>query len=117
MKEHLKGKEGSKAILKIVLLDDTAPKNLLRYYWGFIIPQVQTALKDLGDLRSEKQIDFWLRGLSPVTQTVICTPKGLHYDDIIPVELLSKKDLLLHIEYIIKLSAEHLYLQIKKTNL
>lgn len=79
----------------------------LGYYNKYILPTVQSALKETGELKTEKQTDEWLR-----QQCAACYSGP----DLLEVRQLDKKQMSEFIDWIKQFAAENLYVYIEDSN-
>lgn len=54
-----------RVIVTLEVLNGTCTENQRAYYFGYVIPTIQAAMKELGELRNARQTDILLRTSYP----------------------------------------------------
>ena len=71
------------------------------YYFGYIVPRIQQALYDIGERKSKKDTDSWLRSLCPACQAE---------DGVLSVSQMGKPEMMDLLDWVKQFAAENLYL-------
>lgn len=87
------------------------------YYYNYIVPTIRRALWELGDRKTLKDTEQWLRCLSPITVHSELDPStGLYNDTVRDISDLDSSEMVEHIEYIRQMAAEELNVYIDDPN-
>lgn len=57
--------KGERVVVRFEAAVPGSSKAQLAYYYSYILPTIQTALRETGERKSEDQIDRWLLGIYP----------------------------------------------------
>lgn len=58
-----------KAVIIRIEIQPTEPTDKQKaYYWGYIVPEVQGALMEIGEVKTKEQTDAYLRSLCPICE-------------------------------------------------
>lgn len=57
--------KGERVVVQFEAAVPGSSKAQLAYYYNYILPTIQTALRETGERKSEDQIDRWLLGIYP----------------------------------------------------
>ena len=96
---------GQRVIMKIEVAEVGSTEAQLAYYFNYIVPTVQEALRETGDLRTEGQVDLWLRQQ--------CGSCYNDYGGLLKARQMSKSDFSDFIDWIKQFAAENLYIYIE----
>lgn len=87
------------------------------YYYNYIVPTIRRALWELGDRKTLKDTEQWLRCSSPITVHSEFDPGTDKYNDTIrDISDLDSSEMVEHIEFIRQMAAEELNLYIDDPN-
>lgn len=88
------------------------------YYYNYIVPTIRRALWELGDRRTLKDAEQWLRRISPITVHSEFDPGTEKYNDTIrDISDLDSYEMVEHIEFIRQMAAEELNVYIDDPNM
>ena len=99
--QFLSQQKGAKCVLRIELLPE-GNRQMISYYWSYVVPKVRQAMKETGDMMTEKDVDEMLRNLCPMLHTCGQGQKVKQLTD------LSRDDLCDYIDWIKQFGAENL---------
>lgn len=77
----------------------------LSYYFQYIVPTIQAALYELGDRRTENQVDLWLRQQ--------CGSCYNDYGGLLRAQQMTQSDFSEFLEWLKQFAAENLYVYIE----
>lgn len=96
--------KGERLIVTFEVAERGTTDSMLGYYFRYIVPTVRQAMADLGDFRTDTEVEEWLRETSP-----ICWRNGV----LLTAGQLAKADMINYINWIQCFSAENLYVYIE----
>ena len=77
----LKINKGNKMLITFEVQDDDDRKRQLRYYFAVIIPEWKKALFKKGVIKSNSDVDVYLRSLSPILENISLS--DLNFDELV----------------------------------
>lgn len=101
--------KGARIIARFSVSMPGTSKSLKAYYFNYVVPTVRVALWEMGDRKTDKQAEVFLRELSPVCwEWEVDTDSGKYYGRLRDLVELSDSELSEHIEFIKQMAAENL---------
>lgn len=106
VREFLKGHAGQNVIVRFDAVEPGTSAALWGYYKSYVLPTVRQALYELGDRKTERETDIWLREMCPMLD------RG---EDFGPREVgdMSQGEMLEFLDWIKQMAAENLYVYIE----
>lgn len=96
---------GKRVVVRFEAADPGSSELQLAYYFNYVVPTVQTALYEIGERKTERQVDIWLRQQCPV-----CTSG---WGDLMEARQMSKTDFSDFLEWLKQYAAENLFVYIE----
>lgn len=105
----LKANKGKRVVVRFEAAEPGSSELQLAYYFNYIVPTVQSALYELGERKSERQTDIWLR-----QQCAHCTSG---WGDLMEAREMKRTDFSEFLEWLKQFAAENLsvYIEDPKT--
>lgn len=113
LNEFLKAHKGERIIARFVVAPIQSSDALKGYYFHYIVPTVRNALKEVGELKTDEETDFFLRELCPLCH-VQWYEGGKFGDRVSRILELSDSQMLDFVEWVKEWGAENLYIYIEE---
>ena len=97
--------KGKRVIVRFEAADPNSSELQLAYYFNYIVPTIQTALWEIGERKTEKQVDLWLRQQ--------CGSCYNDYGALLEARQISKTDFSEFLEWLKQFAAENLFVYIE----
>ena len=97
--------KGQRVVVQFEAAEPGTSEAQLAYYYNYIVPAIQTALLDVGERKTERQTDIWLR-----EQCVHCTSG---WGDLMEAREMNQSDFSLFLEWLKQFAAENLFVYIE----
>ena len=109
LNEFFQANKGKRLILRFEAVEHGSTEAQLAYYHNYIVPTVRQALYDIGERKTEKQTDKWLRMQCPSCYN----SEG----DLLESRQISKPDFSDFIDWIKQTISETLYIYIEDSQI
>ena len=98
---------GKRMIVTFEAVEQGSTEAQIGYYNKYILPTIQSALKETGELKTEKQTDEWLRSQCPECYSGC---------DLLEIRQMDKQQMSAYIDWLKQYAAENLYVYIEDSN-
>ena len=103
--EFCKANKGKRVVIRLEAAEPGSTEAQLAYYFNYIVPSVQSALIEVGERKTERQVDQWLR-----EQCAVCWSG---WGDLLDARQMSKTDFSAFLEWLKQFAAENLFVYIE----
>lgn len=117
LKEWFKNWSNNKVIVTFEVLRPEASEAIKGYYYKYIVPEFQRALKETGERKTEAQTEQFLREMCPIMWTERANEKtGRYTADLREIHDLSNPEMCEYIEHLREIAAVEFGFEIKDPN-
>ena len=102
--------KGERIIIKIEAAEQGSTAAQIAYYYSYILPTVQQALKEIGERKTLKQTDGWLVDMYPGEKDERILGFG---DDVKEARQMDKQQMFDFLDWLKEFAAENLYVYIE----
>ena len=81
LSEFLRNNKNNRVIATFRAYKPGTSQALSGYYYNYIIPTIKRALHDIGERRTDKEVDLWIREMSPIMHRQIINEETGEYAD------------------------------------